>query len=73
MKTARQPSYVTPQGQRHFFDQPGNFGDQRRRCTVNLTTWPVTIDLKGTRINVNKKFRYQWVWRIKEKRSRWVL
>ena len=25
------PSYVTPQGQCHFFDQTGNFGGQRRR------------------------------------------
>jgi len=25
------PSYATPQGQRHFFDQTGNFGGQRRR------------------------------------------
>ena len=27
------PSYVTPQGQRHLFDQTGNFGGQRRRWT----------------------------------------
>ena len=31
-------SYVTPQGQRHFFDQTGNFGGQRRRWTLNLWT-----------------------------------
>ena len=26
-----EPSYVTPQGQRHFFDQTDRFGGQRRR------------------------------------------